>query len=72
MAIEELGEGYKINFGRGPCLIQPREMVDTRGFAPPLPWIQQVTLAPGDETWVGQKEVGNASPGRLVVYRITR
>lgn len=68
MAIEELGEGFRINFGSGPCLIQPREMVDARGFAATLPWIQQVTLAPGGEVWVGRKELGSISPGLIDVF----
>jgi hypothetical protein len=68
MAMEELGEGYTINFGRGPCTIPPREMVDARGFAETLPWIQQLTLAPGGEIWVGRREVGRSTPGIIDVF----
>ncbi len=68
LAMEELGEGYTINFGQGPCTILPREMVDARGYAETLPWILQVTLAPGGEIWVGRKEVGLSTPGITDVF----
>ena len=68
MAIEELGEGYTINFGQGPCTIPPREMVDARGFAETLPWIAQVTLAPGGEIWVERKELGATTSGAIDVF----
>lgn len=68
MAIEELGEGYTINFGRGPCTIPPREMVGARGFSDTLPWIGQVTLAPGGEVWVERKELGEATPRAIDIF----
>lgn len=68
MALDELGEGFVINFGRGPCTIQPQEMVDARGFAETLPWILQVTLSPGGELWVGRKEVGENTPGQIDIF----
>lgn len=71
MAIEELGEGFRINFGRGPCLIPPREMVDARGFAETLPWIKQITVAPGGELWVWRKEIGEDTAGPIDVFDAT-
>lgn len=51
-AIRHLGEGYRINFGRGPCLIDPGEMVDKRGFADVVPPIGTLLLGPSGELWV--------------------
>ena len=51
-AIRHLGEGYRINFGRGPCLIDPAEMVDKRGYADVVPPIGTVLLGPSGELWV--------------------
>jgi hypothetical protein len=68
MALDELGEGFVINFGRRPCTIKPQEMVEARGFAETLPWILQVTLSPGGELWVGRKEVGENTPGLIDIF----
>ena len=51
-AIAHLGEGFRINFGRGPCLIDPAEMVDKRGYAEIIPLIGTVFLLPSGELWV--------------------
>jgi hypothetical protein len=51
-AIRHLGEGFRINFGRGPCLIDPGEMVDKRGYADVIPPIGTVLLGPTGELWV--------------------
>ena len=51
-AIRHLGEGMRINFGRGPCLMDPAEMVDDRGFAEIIPLIGTVMLSPSGELWV--------------------
>jgi len=51
-AIRHLGEGFRINFGRGPCLIDPGEMVDKRGYADVIPTIGTVLLGPTGELWV--------------------
>ena len=58
LAEEELGEGFRINFGQGPCTIPPHEMVEGRGYAPFVPLIQDVALSPRGETWVRRKAVG--------------
>jgi len=51
-AILYLGDGYRVNFGRGPCLIDPAEMVDKRGYADLIPPIKTVLLSPSGELWV--------------------
>ena len=51
-AIRHLGEGFRINFGRGPCLIDPAEMVEKRGHADVVPPIRTVLLSPSGELWV--------------------
>jgi hypothetical protein len=51
-AILNLGEGMSIDFGRGPCLIDPAEMVDKRGYAEVVPLIGTVFLSPSGELWV--------------------
>jgi hypothetical protein len=51
-AILNLGEGMSIDFGRGPCLIDPAEMVDKRGYADFVPLIGTVFLSPSGELWV--------------------
>lgn len=68
MAMEELGEGLTVNFGSGPCLIEPRELLDGRGFAETVPWVLQVALAPGGEMWVGRKDVGETDPAAIDIF----
>jgi hypothetical protein len=53
-AIFHLGEGMRFNFGRGrgPCLIEPAEVVDKRGYAEIVPLIGTVFLSPSGELWV--------------------
>jgi hypothetical protein len=67
-AIAELGEGFKINFGQGPCTIPPEEMVSKRGYAETIPWINQVSLAPAGELWISRKEVGTDGPAPIDVF----
>lgn len=71
MAMEELGEGFTINFGAGPCTIAPAEMVEKRGFAEEVPWIAQVTLSPTGELWLLRNEVGTESPRAVDVFDST-
>ncbi len=42
LAEEELEEGFRINFGQGPCTISPHEMVESRGYAPLVLLIQVI------------------------------
>ena len=68
LAIEHLGEGFRINFGRGPCLIEPAEMVDKRGYAKFVPLIQTVLLSPAGELWVQRFAMGQDSVGPVDVF----
>ena len=68
LAILELGDGFEINFGRGPCTIPAAEMVDGRGFAAHVPWVAQVTLSPSGAAWVLRKEVGEEMQGPVDVF----
>lgn len=68
LALQELAEGFRIDFGQGMCTIAAAEMVDGRGFAPLVPWIQQVTLSPTGEAWVLRKEVGPNAQGPIDVF----
>lgn len=68
LAIEELGDGFTIRVGGGPCTIAAEEMVAKRGFAPLVPWIQLVTLSPGGDTWVRRRRVGPDPAGPVDVF----
>jgi hypothetical protein len=67
LAIQELGEGFTINFGRGPCTIPPAEMVDGRGFAETVPVVEGVRLSPSGEIWVQRRVVGAPGEGPIDV-----
>jgi hypothetical protein len=62
MAIAELGEGFRINFGRGPCVIPPEEMVDGRGYEEVLPWVGTVIVDDRGRVWVERREPGRGGP----------
>ena len=51
-AIFHLGEGMRFNFGRGPCLIEPAEVVEKGGYADVIPLIGTLMLSPSGELWV--------------------
>lgn len=68
LAAAELGDGLRVNFGRGPCTIPPQEMVAGRGHAEFLPWIDQISMAPHEEVWVRRKEVGRPAGGPIDVF----
>ena len=56
LAATELGEGFRIDFGQGPCLIPPDEMVEKRGFATQIPLIMRVAVSPSGEIWVLRRD----------------
>ena len=68
LAITELGEGFRINFGTGPCTIPPQEMVEKRGHAETVPWISDLISSPSGELWVARKEVGSDAEGATDVF----
>ena len=67
-AILHLGEGYRINFGHGPCLIDPVEMVDKRGYDDIVPLIGSVLLSPSGELWVQRFTVDQGAPKPIDVF----
>ncbi len=71
MARDELGEGFRIDAGRGPCTISPAEMVAERGFAEVLPWVDRIVLSPAGEVWVQRFEVGEHARGPIDVFDAT-
>jgi hypothetical protein len=68
LAVAELGEGFRINFGSGPCTIPVQEMVAGRGYAEVVPWVDQITVAPDGEVWVRRKEIGHEAVGPIDVF----
>lgn len=68
MAVTQLGEGFRINFGQGLCVIPPSEMVPLRGFAEVLPWVADVAVSPSGEVWVRRFEVGPDSVGAIDLF----
>lgn len=52
LAIAESGEGFTIDFGRGPCTIPPDEYAEARGWAPTVPAIRRLALGPDGSLWV--------------------
>jgi hypothetical protein len=68
LAIAELGEGFKIDFGRGPCTISPQEMTDGRGYADVVPVILNVLLSPEGEVWVERRVGGGVAGSRIDIF----
>lgn len=68
LAAAELGEGFRINFGQGPCLIAPDEMVEKRGFASQVPLVVRVSVSPAGEIWVLRRDVTDLEQRLLDVF----
>lgn len=67
LAIAEAGDGFTINFGRGPCTVPAAEYADARGWAETVPAIRAVALAPVGGVWV-QRWVPGADPMPVDVF----
>ncbi len=67
LAIAEAGEGFTINFGRGPCTVPPDEYADARGWAATVPAIRRLALAPDGALWV-ERWVPGADPMPIDVF----
>jgi hypothetical protein len=67
-AITHLGEGFRINFGRGPCLIDPAEMVDKRGYHEVIPLIKTLLMGPSGELWVERFVLDTAETPPIDVF----
>ena len=68
LAVEELGDGFRMNFGRGPCVIPPREMVEQRGVAAAIQWIVSVTISPRGDLWVLRRDATDLGARVLDVF----
>lgn len=71
MALAELGEGTRVNFGSGVCVISPEVMVPQRGFAEVLPWVDDIAVSPSGEVWVRRFEAGPDIEGPIDVFDAT-
>ncbi len=67
LAMAELGEGMRVNFGRGPCLITAEKLVDGRGFAELVPTIAGIKLTPDGQLWA-QRKVAGEEAGPIDIY----
>jgi len=61
-AIEELDGGFSVTTPSGPCRIDPREEVLRRGFAPLLPSVHGISLAPDSTMWVVRGHLRTEAP----------
>ena len=53
LAIQDVGEGFRIIVGnRGPCVVPPEDIVTQQGFASTIPAIKQITMAMDGTLWV--------------------
>ena len=70
LAITHIGEEVSFNFGRGPCPIDPAEMVDKRGYAEVIPLIGNVFLSPSGELWVQRFTVDRGAVVPIDVFDV--
>jgi len=68
LAESEFPEGFRINFGRGPCRIPASELVAGRGFAAVVPTIRNLMLAPAGELWVERRVAGSSGGGPIDIF----
>jgi hypothetical protein len=64
MALQDVGNEMTIRFGSGapPCKIPGEKVVEQQGFAPVLPAIGGIALAPDGSTWVRRGSVKGETP----------
>lgn len=62
LAIAEAGEGFRIDFGRGPCTVPADEYADARGWAGTVPAIASLALAADGWVWVQRRVPGEENP----------
>lgn len=68
LALAEVDEGFTMNFGRGPCTITARELVDGLGFADVVPPILNLRLAPDGELWVERRAAEDPTSSRIDIF----
>lgn len=59
LAEASFGDGLRINTPRGERVCDPAEVVEQQGFAPYLPAVGQVAIAPDGGLWVERYDVGD-------------
>jgi len=69
MALSEVGEGMRVRFGDAPPCVYPGDkIVEQQGFAPYVPWVGSVALAPDGRLWVQRRAVGEGTVGLIDVF----
>ena len=69
MALKEVGEGMRVRFGDGPsCLFPASKVVEQQGFAPHVPWVASIALAPDGRLWVERRAVGQNARGPIDIF----
>jgi hypothetical protein len=67
LAEASLGDGMRVGTSDGERVCDPAEVVEQQGFAPYVPAIDQVALAPDGTLWARRYEVGD-EPGPIDVF----
>ncbi len=68
-ALASQGEGMRIGVGGGQTrLCDPEEAVDQRGFAPELPWIAGMIVAPDGALWIRRFEAAEGEDGPIDLF----
>lgn len=67
-ALAEVGEGMRVRTEAGDQLCDPAEVVEQRGFAEELPWIEALALAPDGTLWVHRFEPGQDAQGAVDLF----
>jgi hypothetical protein len=67
LAVRSLGEGMKIGIPGGTRVCDPEEVVEQQGFAPVIPPVTDVKVAPGGDIWV-ERWVPKGDPSLLDVF----
>jgi hypothetical protein len=69
MALKEVGEGMRVRFGdHPPCVFPGEKLVEEQGFAPRIPWVASVALAPDGAIWVARRAVGEGVLGPIDIF----
>ena len=65
LAEASLGEGMTVSAGGGPpCTIPPGEVIEARGFADRIPFIESLVVDPAGRIWVERVTIGD-EPARV-------
>ena len=67
LALQEVAEGYELT-APVRCRISPTELVEARGFAPTVPAISGLAVAPDGSIWVRRSQVTGEGEPSIDVY----